>query len=517
MGLGSFWRREPQQRTAGSEITPEIAGELWDSYTESLAWRLFTLPLGGRILLSPGHGRNARFTRDGGGLEWALFAPGQDNLPSRRLPWPALFEDYRSFTAMTALAFRDIFGAELPFELTAQAWIEDSGEQLDTRGIGFGEFADEPPGRDADDALDLMDWVRQLAEADREVRTHDHTIAMVCGVDVLKQQGVELLVGGDENWPVREHTVDFIGLTDDRLIVTDVFVNFEGLTAIPPASIEVDGRMVDRGSPAYAHAMVNADPDFRRVLARRPELAQALNQDRLTIEYSILEIDAEQRIRLHGFEGATDSIAPAPITHELSPADDANGPATDPIETWVPFDPYPLLKPADWPHRHQIPHWPSASGNAPIIVLAADTPDGYTMQSYDQHAPENQFLLPTAMARLSGMERYEWEFDELYGLPTANCSGHDFSAEKVLDPRAMLVAHNALRTPRLWVATPRRTCLTAVPYDLDERQRMIFQHLVRLTWDDDSFGNAPITRGAFLLEHGRIAGFVEDVDLIGRS
>ncbi|WP_330180254.1 hypothetical protein OHB26_28060 [Nocardia sp. NBC_01503] len=492
-----------------------MADDLWESYADVLTWRLFTLPLGGRIMLSPGQGRTARFTRDGGGLEWALFAPGQDNLPSRRLPWPARFSEYESFATMAVRGFRELFGVTLPFELTAQAWVEDAGERLETRGIGFAEFGDDMSDLDADAAFEMIEIGREIGASDREVRTHDHGLAMVYGTRMLEQQQVEILIGGAEQWPVRDHTVHFIGVSgDDRLVVMDVFVNLEGLEGIPAASTEVDGRMVDRGTPAYARAMIDADPDFRRVLAQRPALAQGLAEHRVQIDYSILEIDSRQRALQHRFDGAPPVVVD--LEYSDGAVDDANGPATDPIDVRLPFDPFPLLQPADWPYRNRIPHWPSASGNAPIIVLTGDTGAGYAIQSYDQSAPESEFMLPAAIARLTGLHRYDWEIDELYGLAVATCSGHDFSAEKVLDPHAMLDAHNALRTARLWVATPRRTCLTAVPYDLDDRQALVFQHLVRLTYDDDSYGNAPITRGVYLVEHGRITTFVDDVDLIGR-
>ncbi|WP_157556628.1 hypothetical protein [Nocardia acidivorans] len=496
-------------------MTPETAADLWESYAELLTWRLFTLPLGGRIMLSPGQGRTVRFTRDGGGLEWALFAPGRDMLPSRRLPWPALFTDYESFANMAVRGFREIFGVALPFELTAQAWVEDTGEQLDPRGLGFGEFAAESGDLDADTACEIIERARAVEAADRESRTRDHALAMFYGSRVLEQQGVEILIGGDEQWPVRDHTVHFLGVSgDDLLVVLDVFVNLAGLERIPAASTEVDGRMVDRGSTAYARAMIDADPDFRRVQAQRPALARELTENRVTLDYSILEIDSQQRLLHHRFDGTPPMLIE--IDYAATVAEDANGPATDPIEVRLPFDPFPLLQPADWPYRNRIPHWPSASGNAPIIVLTGDNGAGYTIRSYDETAPESEFMLPAAIARLTGLHRYDWEVEELYGLAVATCSGHDFSAEKVLDPHAMLDAHNALGSPRLWVATPRRTCLTAVPYDLDDRQALVFQHLVRLTYDDDSYGNALITRGVYLVENGHITTFVDDVDLIGR-
>ncbi|MFF2555536.1 hypothetical protein ACFVUS_31330 [Nocardia sp. NPDC058058] len=145
----------------------------------------------------------------------------------------------------------------------------------------------------------------------------------------------------------------------------------------------------------------------------------------------------------------------------------------------------------------------------PIIVLAVNTDSGYQVEGFGDDV-DSDALLAEAMANLADLE-YDWDVSELHGLPIATSSGEDFSAEKVLDPQHMLRAHRALGTDKLLVALPRRTCLMAVPFDLDPQQAMLFQRLVRTTYEDDSYGHAPITSGAYIVENGRARNFLADL------
>ena len=57
-------------------------------------------------------------------------------------------------------------------------------------------------------------------------------------------------------------------------------------------------------------------------------------------------------------------------------------------------------------------------------------------------------LYREALANLSALE-YEWELGDAEGLRFAASSGNEFSAEKLLDPAAMLECHRLLEGHRI--------------------------------------------------------------------
>ena len=92
----------------------------------------------------------------------------------------------------------------------------------------------------------------------------------------------------------------------------------------------------------------------------------------------------------------------------------------------------------------------------------------------------------------------------MHGLRFAASSGHDFSAEKVLDPAAMRRAHDLLESEKILVTAPRRTCLLATRSGLPDEQMDLFIRLTLHTYEDDSYGHAPISPALFVLEDGAI-------------
>lgn len=175
-------------------------------------------------------------------------------------------------------------------------------------------------------------------------------------------------------------------------------------------------------------------------------------------------------------------------------------------------DYYPLLQPADWPDRDQTHYWHlgPAEWATPIVVVAADLGDSYGIVEFDEStdAPALWEIISTNLRAL----QYEWEPARLDGLPLLTCSGYDFSAEKILDPGTLHAAHIGLDTDRLLIAAPRRRCLYAAPYNLSTEQAGMFAHIVRYTYNDDSYGNAPITPGLFVVEETRVVEFIQEVE-----
>ena len=87
-------------------------------------------------------------------------------------------------------------------------------------------------------------------------------------------------------------------------------------------------------------------------------------------------------------------------------------------------------------------------------------------------------------------------------------NGNDFSSEIILSKAHMLKAHAMLDAEELLVSIPRRTCMTIISRDVDEETMNKFAYLHNFTWEDDSFGNAPITNSLFIVKEGTIVGHI---------
>lgn len=169
-------------------------------------------------------------------------------------------------------------------------------------------------------------------------------------------------------------------------------------------------------------------------------------------------------------------------------------------------DVYPLLKPAEWEHRELVVHDRFGFGEDALVVAYARNGESNFEIITDAEAADFEELRRAAFANLA-RESYPWEVAEAGGLPFATASGHDFAAEKLLDPAAIAQAHRQLGTDAIQVAVPRRTCLMAFPQDLTDDQVQTMIKLVMYTYLDDSYGNAPITPSLFLFDGGELTGF----------
>lgn len=165
---------------------------------------------------------------------------------------------------------------------------------------------------------------------------------------------------------------------------------------------------------------------------------------------------------------------------------------------------FPLLKPHDWPHRNLVAHRLIADGlsDAPIVAFGFDAGNQYQFVPTSK-VTDPESLFAEAMANLSTL-KYDWELGESNGLPFATSSGKEFSAERVLDPNAMKECHRLLKAERILVAAPRRTCLMATREGLPDDIVAMFVRLVFYTYNDDSYGHAPISPAIFVLQDGVI-------------
>ncbi|WP_157535223.1 TY-Chap domain-containing protein [Nocardia inohanensis] len=515
MGIGGWLGRD-----RSDALWETVAMEAWREFPINLAWEMFALPAGGSVELSARGARFVVFDRPGQSLRCILPAnanyPGRHRFPQhwvpelqrggwgmdqdggwqRWLPWPARYEDFEYVAGLVAAVLQDASGLPTPLELAAEGRLHET--ELDTGLLAPNGFTEDEMGSAAPKTLlDHIQTVRTAFEDRLELQRTLHEGRVAVGADYLAERPeLEILTGGLADWPVRERTADFIvSGGPGHLLLVDVHLDFEGTGRLPETNYPIDGRIVQRGSRSHVMQVIAADPDLGDAVRGRPDLGVL---EQLHIEYLLLVMDPDDRVHVHRYD--LDQFQDPDIAYQAYRMDAHR---------------YPVLQPPDRPDLDRIPHWRTANApTAPIAVLATDTGEGYAMADLTAEALANPMLYPSAVASLALLQ-YDWELSDHFGLHVANCSGYDFSAEKILDAQALRHAHDALESNRLWIAVPRRTCLLAVPYELDARQTLIFQHLVQLTYDDDSYGNAPLTPGAYLVEDGRIVDFVADVQLLG--
>lgn len=501
MGIGDGWRGQRSVVRDPQEMWPSVAAESWQWFAEELTWLLFTTPSSGRVALDGKDIRHARFGWVSSGFICELvsgsrqFSPqGCDFLRAngwtapdgdhpeawvQLLSWPIRYDAYSGLVNSVAAVLRSEFGAGLAVEIAAVGWVDGTDEELDTGGLAGLLTREELNKQGPQRISEFLQARRADIAAKVAFGRQTHEARMDVALRYCTHQGYEVLSGGDSTWPVRDRTADIIALADpDSLVVIDVYLDIESMADYLPLQVDAAEMEYDQ-----LFALVEADPDLA---ARRPDVREGVAAGRIQVQYVRMIVDEDWDCQVATYPPAS---AAGPET--------AQGP-------W-----YPLLKPADWEQRHRITHWATTAGTVPIIVLAVDTDSGYRVEGFGDDVDSNA-LLAEAMANLAALE-YDWEVSELQGLPFATSSGEDFSAEKVLDPQHLLRAHQALRTDKLLVAVPRRTCLMAVPFDLEPQQFMLFQYLVRATYEDDSYGHAPITSGAYIVENGRATSFFADL------
>lgn len=517
MGSGKFWKRGSSEATRVEPAfgAAEFAGAenaLWDWFEAGLAWTLFTLPEHGILILADeqGTGRFVQFSK-GGGLRAEVGAfggtPERDSVLAERrwsrpdedeinwyqdLTWPAYYADYERVAESVAWALRNVLDVWLPLGLRSTTWNDGRGPEPDIGEIPAYELpADRLRAMEPAALHELAEVGQHKLAQTKLIGQSNHAMKTIIAEAVCRSEGWELLVGGGDLWPTRDRTVDFIALAGpDRLVAVDVILDVQDFDDIPLDEIVIDGKRVQRGTSIFVKAMIHADPDLRNALTTGA--LATFHDGPFRTDYRLVAVNSEREVRSFGVSDVPGSTVPG----------------SEPAPTNATENRYPLLKPADWPHRALARHWMTGPGSAPIAVLATDEDGQYAIEVDFPEATDLEAVWSSAIGNLAALN-YDWEVAEIATVPFANCSGHEFSAEKVLDPNALRTAHRFLKSTRMWVSVPRRTCLMAVPADLNPAQTVVFTALVQRTFEDDSYGHAPITRGIYLVENGHIIDFVE--------
>ncbi len=172
---------------------------------------------------------------------------------------------------------------------------------------------------------------------------------------------------------------------------------------------------------------------------------------------------------------------------------------------------YPILKPGDWV---------GIKAGCLKQVLFGEPQDPMLVIGYGYDAPTNfVFLMESDLNGKTPEEIYKEAYNNLENLPTEFetseslkgvlfASGQDFSSEKILCKSHLMKAHELLQANELFVSIPRRRCMTITSRNTDEATMEHFLMFHNQVWQDDSYGNAPIMNGLFVVIDGEIDGII---------
>lgn len=165
---------------------------------------------------------------------------------------------------------------------------------------------------------------------------------------------------------------------------------------------------------------------------------------------------------------------------------------------------YPIIKSKDWVGLQSGALSTSLDIPAPVDVVI-----GY---GYD--AGEMFVFLTEEDLKSKSIEQWNQEaFENLRVLPRnfeifkegmLLCSGKEFCSEKILDTQFMQKACELLNSDELLVSIPRRSCMYVIDKQVEEQVFEEFLYVHNHTWQDDSFGNAPISPMIWEVRQGKI-------------
>lgn len=167
---------------------------------------------------------------------------------------------------------------------------------------------------------------------------------------------------------------------------------------------------------------------------------------------------------------------------------------------------YPILKPGDWVgiEKGALKQTLIGTPEEPTIVVGFgyDAPTNFVfLMPQDLEGKDPQKMLQDAYENL---EQISIEFEPLLNGQILTASGHNFSSEKILCENHMMKAHELLQSKELYVSIPRRKCMMITSRKADKDLFDSFYALHNKMWEDESYGNAPIFKGLFVVVDGKI-------------
>lgn len=167
---------------------------------------------------------------------------------------------------------------------------------------------------------------------------------------------------------------------------------------------------------------------------------------------------------------------------------------------------YPILKAYDWPAKDLSAFEPFAGSDKPPVPLVAygyDTGDHYVFVT--KADLEKRPLADIKREAFENLEKLPAEWEAI-NEDVLTASGKDFSAEMILSKKFLIAAQKKLGAKQILVGVPRRRVIYAADDGAPKPALDQFYLVFRKTYDDDSYGNAPITNLLFRFKDGELIG-----------
>lgn len=172
---------------------------------------------------------------------------------------------------------------------------------------------------------------------------------------------------------------------------------------------------------------------------------------------------------------------------------------------------FPILKPGDWVGLNAGAIRQTLVGNVEnpkvVIGFGYDTPENFIFLTNKdlEKMNENEILREAYL----NLENYDVPINEIVPNKIVIIDGKDFCSEKILDKKFLLQMHEKLNSENLIVSIPRRRCMMITAISEGEEIENQFISVHNNTWNDPSYGNAPITKNLFVITKGKINGCIE--------
>ena len=167
---------------------------------------------------------------------------------------------------------------------------------------------------------------------------------------------------------------------------------------------------------------------------------------------------------------------------------------------------YPILKPGDWVGLQYgaISQTIIGTEEAPELVIGYgyDTPSDFIFLSADMLKGKTQEEIFDEA--FNNLEEFKAPLNEVVPGKVIISDGADFCSEKILSKAFMLDLHKRLNAEELWVSIPRRRNMMVTSRKAEPEILEHFMSVHTGTWEDDSYGNAPIINRLFVVIDGEI-------------
>ena len=169
---------------------------------------------------------------------------------------------------------------------------------------------------------------------------------------------------------------------------------------------------------------------------------------------------------------------------------------------------YPILKPGDWEgiKYGAINQILLGTEDNPELVIGYgyDGPNDFIFMTYDML--QNKTVEQIYQEAIKNLEEFEAPLNEVVPEKVIISDGADFCSENILNKTFMLDLHKRLNAKELLVSIPRRKNMMVASRQAEPEILNQFLSVHSETWDDDSYGNAPIINLFFVVIDGEING-----------